>query len=64
MDIYAYIKSDHRKVARLIDDLMAINLPYVRQQIFNQIRTELSLHAEAEEATFYTAIVERTVQTA
>ncbi len=60
MDIYAYIKSDHRKVARLIDDLMAINLPYVRQQIFNQIRTELSLHAEAEEATFYTAIVERT----
>ena len=60
MDIYAYIRKDHRKVAELFDNLLAINLPYIRQQIFNNLKTELMLHAEAEEATFYTAIVERT----
>ncbi len=60
MDIYTYIRSDHRKVARLIDNILAINLSYVRQQIFNDLKTELTLHAEAEEATFYTAIVEMT----
>ncbi len=58
MDIYAYIRKDHRKVADLMANLLTINLPYVRQQIFNDIKTELTLHAEAEEATFYTAIVE------
>lgn len=60
MDIYTCIKNDHRRVAKLMDDLMAINLPAVRQRLFDDIRTELTLHAEAEEATFYTAIVELT----
>ena len=60
MDIYSYIKADHRKVAKLIDDILAINLSQVRQQLFSDLRTELTLHAEAEEATFYTAIVEMT----
>ena len=56
MDIFTYIKRDHRKVASLIDDLLAINLSYVRLNIFGQIRTELTLHADAEEQTFYRAL--------
>ncbi len=60
MDIYTCIRNDHRRVAKLMDDLMSINLPAVRQRLFDDIRMELTLHAEAEEATFYTAIVELT----
>lgn len=56
MDIYTYLIADHRKVAGLIDDLLAINLQHVQQTLFEQIKAELSAHATAEEQTFYKAI--------
>lgn len=56
MDIYAYIKRDHRKVAEMMDDVMSIRLPAVRQTIFRQIKTELTAHSQSEAQTFYVAI--------
>ncbi len=56
MDIYSYIQRDHRKVAELMDDLLSINLSAVQLNIFDRIKTELQLHAAAEEQTFYTAL--------
>ena len=56
MDIYECLVADHRKVAALIDDLLAINLQHVQQTIFTKIKIELTAHAAAEEATFYKAI--------
>ena len=58
MDIYSYIQRDHRKVAELMDDLLAINLSAVQLNIFDRINTELTLHAIAEEKTFYAALEE------
>lgn len=58
MDIYNYIRQDHRNVANLMDELLSINLSHVQERIFHKIRMELSLHAEAEEQTFYKAIRE------
>ena len=58
MDIYNYIRQDHRKVAVLMDELLSINLSHVQERIFHKIRLELSLHAEAEEQTFYKALHE------
>ncbi|ESQ92043.1 hypothetical protein ABAC460_03845 [Asticcacaulis sp. AC460] len=56
MDIFAYIKRDHRKVAGMMDDVMSIRLPAIRQNIFHKIRSELIAHSKAEEQTFYVAV--------
>jgi hemerythrin superfamily protein len=56
MDIYAYITRDHRRVAGLMDDLMSIRLPAIRQTLFDQIVNELTLHNDSEERTFYAAL--------
>ena len=58
MDIYDYLRRDHRQVADLIDQVLTINIQSVQQRIFEDIKAELSLHAEAEERTFYAALVE------
>jgi hypothetical protein len=58
MDIYAYLKTDHRRVAKLMTDLLDIRLPAIRQNLFDQIRLELAVHADAEERTFYKAIAD------
>ena len=58
MDIYAYIKRDHLKVADLMQQLLDIRLAAFHQRLFEQIRHELWLHTEAEERTFYRAIRE------
>ncbi len=58
MDIYSYIQRDHRKIAELMDDLLAINLSAVQLNIFDRIKTELELHAASEEQTFYAALEE------
>jgi hemerythrin superfamily protein len=62
MDIYSYIIRDHRKLAGMLDDLMSIRLPAVRQTLFDQIRNDLAAHSDAEERTFYAA-VEHATQT-
>jgi hypothetical protein len=56
MDIYAYIKRDHLKVADLMQQLLDIRLAAFHRRLFDQIKTELLLHTEAEERTFYRAI--------
>jgi len=56
MDIYAYIKRDHLKVADLMQQLLDIRLAAFHRRMFDQIKTELLLHTEAEERTFYKAI--------
>ena len=58
MDIYGYLTRDHRKVAELMADLLAINLSAVQFRIFERIHQELALHTEAEERTFYAALEE------
>ncbi len=56
MDIYAYIKRDHLKVADLMQQLLDIRLAAFHRRLFDQIKSELMLHTEAEERTFYRAI--------
>jgi len=56
MDIYSYLKKDHRKVADLMEDVLTAKSPARRETIFEKIREELTLHSEAEEATFYAAL--------
>lgn len=58
VDIYDYLSQDHRKVADLIEQAMAINILSVQHRLFEDIKAELTLHAEAEERTFYTALKE------
>lgn len=56
MDIYTYIKKDHRKVAGLMDQVVASRDPSERRTLFATIRDELLLHLSSEEQTFYKAI--------
>ena len=60
MDIYNYLKKDHRKVADLMDQVVASQEPAERLSLFAQIKAELTLHADTEEATFYKAIEDAT----
>ena len=60
MDIYSYLKKDHRLVADLMDQVVASQDPNERQTLFTQIKTELTLHADTEEQTFYKAIEDAT----
>ncbi len=60
MDIYAYIKRDHLKVADLMQQLLDIRLAAFHRRLFDQIKSELTLHTEAEEKTFYRAIAAAT----
>lgn len=60
MDIYSYLKKDHRRVADLMDQVLATHVPAERKALFEQIKEELTLHADTEEVTFYKAITEAT----
>jgi hemerythrin superfamily protein len=56
MDIYHYLKKDHREVAAMMDKVVEATSHKQRLQLFEQIKLELTLHAETEEATFYSAV--------
>ncbi|MGZ3298229.1 MAG: hemerythrin domain-containing protein [Asticcacaulis sp.] len=56
MDIYTYIKRDHMRVTELMQQLLDIRLAAFHRRLFDQIKSELLLHTEAEERTFYKAI--------
>lgn len=60
MDIYNYLKKDHRKVADLMEQVVSGGDPSLRQSLFEQIKAELALHADTEEQTFYKAIEDAT----
>lgn len=56
MDIYTYLKKDHKLVADLMEKVIASKDASKREALFAQIKEELTLHADTEEATFYTAV--------
>jgi hemerythrin superfamily protein len=56
MDIYNYLKKDHRKVSDLMNKVLSARSPQRREEIFDEIYHELLLHAETEKQTFYAAL--------
>jgi hemerythrin superfamily protein len=56
MDIYSYLKKDHRKVSDLMHQVLSARTPARREEIFDEINEELTLHSETEQATFYAAL--------
>ena len=56
MDIYSYLKKDHRKVSDMMEQLVAARSLSRREDLFYDIMEELTLHAETEQATFYAAL--------
>jgi hypothetical protein len=55
MDAFELLKADHKKVAGLFDQLEAAT-GKAKLGVFDQIRTELELHAHIEEKIFYPAL--------
>ena len=56
MNIYSYIRRDHKSVALLMQKVVESSDPAERQSLFSQIKAELLLHLDSEEKTFYAAI--------
>ena len=56
MDIYNYLKEDHQKVSDLMDKVLAARSATRREELFEEIKKELTLHSETEQATFYAAL--------
>jgi len=60
MDIYNYLKKDHRLVAELMETVISSDDAKQRAFLFDKIKHELTLHADTEELTFYRAIEKAT----
>jgi hemerythrin superfamily protein len=56
MNIFDLLKTDHKKVTDLFEELLAHKDAEVRLKIFDQLKAELLLHTDAEEKTFYEAL--------
>ena len=56
MNIYNYLKKDHRTVAELFDKILSSKSSNKRQLLFQEVANELLIHAETENATFYAAL--------
>ena len=59
MDIYGYLKKDHKKVASLMNELLETDNINKRHDLFDQIKHELLLHAKTEQDTFYKALEDK-----
>lgn len=57
MDAFSLLKADHENVAALFEQLESASGKQ-KLEVFNQIRTELDLHAHIEEKIFYPALEE------
>lgn len=57
MDAFNLLKTDHRKVAQLFDQLESAS-GKAKLQVFEQIKSELELHTHIEETIFYPALEE------
>jgi len=53
MNIYTYLKKDHEKVEMLFEDIIEASSYPKREQLFNQLKEELLVHAKSEHNTFY-----------
>ena len=56
MDIYSYLKKDHKKVNSLFKQIINTKNTRSRKKLFQVVKQELLLHAKAEQATFYKAL--------
>lgn len=58
MNVYSLLKQDHRKVESIFEALedTITRTPKMREALFTELYSELSLHAEAEETVFYPRI--------
>lgn len=53
MDIYDYLKMDHKKVAHLFKQFEDSQSPLRKHEIADMIAQELTVHADAEQQVFY-----------
>jgi len=58
MQAFASLKADHQKVATLFSQAENAQTDKQKQQLFEQIRTELETHTEIEETVLYPALQE------
>jgi hemerythrin-like domain-containing protein len=57
VDIYTLLRGDHRRMSELFDRIeSAGDNTKERDALFEQLKRELRVHKEAEEATFYAAL--------
>jgi hemerythrin superfamily protein len=56
MNAIDLLLQDHRKVERLFSEFLTTESDDVREELFEQIQTELLAHGEAEELAFYPAL--------
>jgi hypothetical protein len=56
MDIYDYLKMDHKKVAKLFKLYETAKTDRNKLEIFEMINKELRVHADSEAETFYRAL--------
>ena len=59
MDVYKLLKEDHQKVKSIFEELEATTERAVkkRETLFETLKTELTVHAEAEETLFYPRVL-------
>jgi len=55
MDAFELLKNDHKKVSQLFEEIESASGPS-KKQLFNQLKSELDLHAHVEEKIFYPAL--------
>lgn len=58
MDPFKLLKTDHKKVAGLFEELESASGSAAKLRVFEQIKTELDLHTHIEEKIFYPALEE------
>lgn len=56
MNIYQLLKKDHKKVSHLFKKIIAAPNATARLNLFETVLVELSIHAAAEQKTFYKAL--------
>jgi hemerythrin-like domain-containing protein len=55
MDAFELLKNDHKKVSQLFEEIESASGPS-KKQVFNQLKSELDVHAHIEEKIFYPAL--------
>ncbi|MBM3632566.1 MAG: hemerythrin domain-containing protein [Alphaproteobacteria bacterium] len=58
MNIYNYLKKDHRAVDEIFQHILSTKSLKKRESLFEEVAKELLLHIETENATFYNALRE------
>ncbi|MFU8798068.1 MAG: hemerythrin domain-containing protein, partial [Gammaproteobacteria bacterium] len=53
MDIYQYLKRDHKKVKNLFSEIISEKRNKKRKNLLDEVIEELTLHMESERKTFY-----------